>query len=282
MTDQLLVETVDLRRALRAVSAFVIKDADVDTAWSRIRLTAGPVVTYVQATNGSCAALAVVSTLTVGRDGEDSHGFAFDLTKADVSKILTCFPGRNGKDGEPGDELRVDVDDEHVTVTDASGLFEGQSLVLGRAPEIDHPAAVLRSVRRFVCAEPLPPSSGTINALGPNLALLIAASKVYDAVVVLEQHHDEVRSRTPILARIGEDFLALVTEAYVDEDAAAQYMAYRDSWASRLANEGLDDEEYTHAPGSASLADLTGVLTHRVLGLTDPEDGDEPEEGKNP
>lgn len=241
----LLVETADLRRALRATSPFLDKDAEPGTPLAHIRVTADPVVTYVAATNGTAGALALVSTSTLILDGEpvepgQDRTATFDLTGKDAAKILTCFPGRDGKDGEPGDELRLDVDDEHLTVVDASGLFEGQSLILGRAPDVEHPANTLRTFRWLTTSSATAPGHATVTAYGPSLALLIAASKVYDRNVVLELHTHGDRVTT--LARIGESFLAAVTEAYVDDEKAIAYKEYRDAWATRLTAHPVGDD----------------------------------------
>lgn len=234
-TAQLLVQTVDLRKALRAVSAFVGKDTDGSEPWGRIRVLADEQVTYLSATTGTEAAVALVSTVALAVDDEaTSEPLEFDITKADATKILTCFPGRDGKDGEPGDELRLDVDVDYLRVTDASGLFEGQTLQLGRCPDLEHPAQILRVIRSLACEEPTPPGDGVLAVAGPAFALLVAASKVYDRNVILELHQRGPKVVT--LARIGESFLASISEAYIDEDAAATYDAYRGSWHERLLN----------------------------------------------
>lgn len=240
-TISLLVETADLRRALRAVGPFVEKDAEPGSPLSTIRVTSDPVVTYVAATNGAAGALALVSTSALVIDGEAIDPGAgrwsvFDLSAGDAAKILTCFPGRDGKDGEPGDELRLEVDDEHLTVVDASGLFEGQSLILGRAPAAEHPANTLRTFSWLTSSEPTPPGDATVIAYGPSLALVIGASKVYDRNIVLELHTHGDRVTT--LARIGESFLAAITEAYVDDEKSVAYREYRDAWRDRLAHRG--------------------------------------------
>lgn len=251
MTHQLLVETVDLRKALRAVTPFVDKDADLTNGRARIRVTADQVITYVQATNGVVGALAIVSTIALAEDGEATDGpLSFDISPADASKILTCFPGRDGKDGEPGDELRLEVDPEHLTITDASGLFEGQSLVLGRVPDVEHPAEIIKTFTQLVHEYPQAPHDGVLTTFGPSLAVLIGASKVYDKNILLEMHQRGTRVVT--LARIGESFLAVVTEAYVDEDQQASYKEYRDAWTERL----IGGDEPT------DLARLAGVLGH--------------------
>jgi hypothetical protein len=257
VTAQLLVETVDLRRALKAVAPFVDRDADLTNGRARIRVTADQVITYVQATNGAVGALAIVSTLTLTVDGEVTDDpLAFDLSPADAAKILTCFPGRDGKDGEPGDEIRLDVDAEHLTITDASGLFEGQSLVLGRVPDVEHPAEIIKTFTQLVHEHPQAPHNGVLATFGPSLALLIGASKVYDKNILLEMHQRGERVVT--LARIGESFLAVVTEAYVDQDQQASYKEYRDAWTERL-----DDPE---AGDESGLARLSGVLGHDPAG----------------
>ena len=255
MTYQLLVETVDLRKALRAVAAFVDKDADKDAditnGRARIRITADPVITYVQATNGVVGALAIVSTIALAEDSESMDDpIAFDISPSDAAKILTCFPGRDGKDGEPGDELRLEVDAEHLTIIDASGLFEGQSLVLGRVPDVEHPADILRTFVQLSDEPPQGPGDGVLLTYGPSLALLIGASKVYDRNILLELH--QRGDRVVTLARIGESFLAVVTEPYLEEEARGTYEDYRQAWASRLA------EAVTASPALAKLAAVLG------------------------
>ena len=234
----LLVETTDLRRALRACAAFLLKNDDPTSPWSRVRVLASRAVTYVTARNGSSGACALVSTIALARAGESlNEVFAFDLSAADVSKILTCVPGRDGKDGEPGDELELTVDAEHLTVVDASGLFEGQSLVLGRMPDLERPSAIIRSfIHLGAFASPAPTRNGALFTEGTALALLVAASKVYGKLAILETHPRGSDGKATILARIGESFIAILTPPYVDDETGDALDGWRDSWTERLSN----------------------------------------------
>lgn len=237
MTAQLLVETADLRRALRSAGLFVAKGSDVDvtSALARVHVLATPSVTYVSATTGSAAGLALVSTLTLAVDGEPSTAqLAFDLSPTDVAMILTCFPGRDGKDGEPGDELQFDVHDEHLVVTDASGLFAGQSLTVGRLPNVEHPVDLLATFRWLLESEPSR-RAGVVQVPPASLALVVSASKVQGAPVFLEPH--ERSGHTTCLVRLGESFLAALTEAFVDEEQLARAESFRGSWKTRLGRD---------------------------------------------
>ncbi len=236
-TTTLLVETSDLRRALKAVAPFVEKGSDVDTSYphGRMYAVAGGTVTYLAATNGVAAALALVSTLALTIDGEVVTSPArFALGPADIVKILACFPGRDGKDGEPGDELRLDLDGEHLVVTDASGLFEGQSLVLGRLPDLEHAPDLLALFRHPAIADPVSAQPAGLATPGPSLALLVAASKVYGPTIRLEFHPRAAGDKVHTLARIGDSFLALISEAYTTEEEQADDRQVRAAWVERL------------------------------------------------
>lgn len=226
----LLVETADLRDALSAVAPFVEEKID---DLSRIRVHATTGITTVSATNGSAAALAAVSTWSLDNGaGSDDNAAVFDLSATDAKKILQVFKGKPGNDDEPGEEVRIDVDAEHTTITDASGFFEGQQLVLPRLPELEHAANVHRFLGQYLHERPGSPEIPVLPLYGPNLALFVRACKVYGTEAVIELHHREERDL--VLVRCGDSFIGGLTVSRWDEEKAETNKVWRDAWNRRI------------------------------------------------
>jgi len=248
MNLHLLVETADLRSALTATHPFTEKDLP---SFSCVTITPGPHVTEVTASNGSAAALAIVSTLTL--DADDGEVAPFDLSVPDVKKILQVFQGKPGKDGEPGAELRLDVDPDHVTLTDASGFFEGPQLVLPRQPDREHRPNVTRSLGHFVHQPPSGPPGGESLLFGPNLARMVGACKVYGVDLVLEFHPTR-EDRHTVIIRCGESFLGIVSPRWIDDDEKARLAEHRKAWNRRIPDQ-VDDSAWEAIVARADEAD---------------------------
>lgn len=227
------VPTADLRRALGAVARFANpKVPDM----SCVRLRATDHITYVSATNGSAAALAISSTIGMRIDlPTDDPVAEFDLSVEDVAKILKVFKGSDGDDDNPGEELRIEVDAEHVTLTDASGMFEGQQLVLPRQPHNANAPSVMRSLGALIHDRPKDPPGSEVFVFGPNLALFLAASKVYDTNLTIEHHlGGKAKDRVSLVVRVGGDFIGALTTRWEDDDEKAARQRQRNAWTKRL------------------------------------------------
>ena len=230
----LLVETADLRHALTAVAPFT--QPKIDTL-ARVSVRAGEHFTTVSATNGHAAALAVVSTLHLGIDVlSDDTVAVFDLSSDDARKILQVFKGKAGKDDEPGEELRIEVDSESVTLTDASGMFEGQQLVLPRTPMIEHAPNVHNYLGQYIHRRPRSPEGAEVPLFGPNVALFVGACKVYDTQMTLELHGSSDRlAKGVTLVRIGSSFIGALTITPWDEETAETEGRRRKTWTHRIS-----------------------------------------------
>lgn len=219
------VELADFRAALASVVVHADPDPEI-TSRHRIRLDIGGENVTVTATQGYTAALAIVS-VQENHDGELS---GFDLLPGDVKKILGLF--KLVKDGL-GQAVRVDVTDQHVKVTDVSGLFDGEALTLLRVavddafPEVA--ALVAASMRK---------ERGSTDRLWTTGALVkhfTAAASAYGEALVIEPTHGRA-----LLVSCGESFLGLLMPRRVDEDDTARLDGWRRAWRERLRDVGFE------------------------------------------
>lgn len=238
-TFTFIAETKDLCKALAAAAPFANeKSRGFDT----VRVFVDPTNIYVGATNGNAMGLALASTF--GLDGATDDGeplesglFEVDLLPAQCRAIITLFKAGASEDdeGEPGAELRIEVTDDEVTVTDASGLLEGQSLTLPRPPTADNAAAVVVSTHGRNTTGALPSPDFPPRYYASALALVIKAAKVYGHDLIFEHKApaDETRSGST-LVRCGESFLAVLVDSWKTEDNLADEARWRDAWQARL------------------------------------------------
>lgn len=217
------IGTDDLRAALRSVIVHA-GPAKLER-FHRVRLDVGDQNLTVSATDGHAAALAIVSIL----EHLDPELAAFDLTPGDVRKLLAIFDtGTKGDTVEGERTLRVEVTDERVILTDSSGLFEGDSLELQRAP-FDSSFPDIGGTYAQVRAGGVR-GSADLRLNGLTLADFSAASKQYGAPLILEP----TGHVSPLLLSCGESFLGMLTPIRQDEEAAAETLAWRRAWDQRL------------------------------------------------
>jgi hypothetical protein len=220
----LTLSTEDFRDALRSVAVHASQDKD-DGTLHRVRCDVGLENLTVTATNRYTAGMAIAS-IEKNHDGEVD--VAFDLSPIDVKEILALFKGRRPGEEEVGDTLRLDVDDEHFTITDTGGLFEGKSLTLPRQPQShtypDIPMVFSRTLGRR------PSKAPRLVANGVLMALFATAARVYGRELTLEPTGT---SNTLVIA-CGESFLGLLMPIRLDDEKKCQLDDWRDAWLRRL------------------------------------------------
>lgn len=236
-----VAHTTDLCQALAAAAPFA---NDKVPGFGTVRVFVDPTNIYVGATNGSAMGLALASTF--GLDGITSDGepfepdlIEFDLLPAQARAIVSLFKAGadvEKQDGEEmGAELRVEVTDHDVTVVDASGLLEGQSVTFPRPPTEDNAAAVLVSTHRKVEAGPAPDKKHPPRYYAAQLALLVKASKVYGEDLIFEHRaRPDVDRSGSTLVRCGESFLGVLVDASKTDEGLAVEDIWRAGWDSRL------------------------------------------------
>lgn len=247
------VGTADLRQALSSVAPHADPDPDFPPL-HRIRLQgdqAGINLT-VTATNRYTAGHALVSVEDDSADEYAEEPFRVDMSPTNVKEILTLFKGKAGAGDEPGDTLRLDVDDKHTRVTDTSGLFEGKALTLPRWPDEtnfpDVPGLIARALARnddglagvtmtmtgdgdlfHGMAEALA-HKGRLVADGTKVALFAAAAKAYEQPLVIEPTGEG----KALVISCGESFLGLLMPMRQDDEGDARHAAWRAAWLRRL------------------------------------------------
>ncbi|WP_435199530.1 hypothetical protein [Janibacter sp. GS2] len=236
-------ETGDLCRALAAAEPFANSKLP---SFSTVRLFVDEANIYVGATNGNALGLALASCFaleSINSDGEAQNTagalFEVDLLPAQCKAIVALFKAgaaEDSDDGEPGAELRIEVGEEEVIITDASGLLEGQSLTLPRPPTVANAAAVIVSVESLNVKGPDPASDRPPRYYPASLALVLKAAKVYGHDLTFEHRAPAAQNRSgSTLVRCGESFLAVLVDAWLDEDVAGTRDRWAGAWGDRLA-----------------------------------------------
>lgn len=254
MSTTLTVETGDLRRALQAVAGHASRFTD-DAVLRRVRLTFDRLHVTVTATNRYSAGLSIVSVWDDAQI-DDEHAVA-DLTPSDVGQILAVFTGQAGTKGEVGDTVRLELDLEHLILTDTGGLFEGKSLTLPRLPLHDYFPNVARLIRVALDHEPAAGDDAVLAPVWTNprlLSLFKAAGGAWGLPLILEP----TGQGRAIVVRCGEDFLGLLMPVRPDDDEQARAEAWRSAWLTRLAEPESDDPDTDRA--RSWLAEGHGVI----------------------
>jgi hypothetical protein len=134
MHESVIVGTGDFRQALASVRVHASDDKE-SPAVHRVRLQFGRQHVTVSATDRYTAAMAIVSMW-----GDKPPGgyrvVGVELLPDDAAKILSIFKGGKEPTGSgisPENLLRLEILDEHLRITDCSGMIDGRECrVLGR------------------------------------------------------------------------------------------------------------------------------------------------------
>jgi hypothetical protein len=250
-----MVETADLRQALKAVAPHLDPDKDFPQL-HRVRLAVGPVNLTVSATNRFTCGHALVSIV------ENSAGdlAQIDLSPTDVREILALFP--SSKAGELGDTIQLAVDKDHLTVTDVSGLFPGKSLRLPRVPLEESFPDVAELLSKILAREPV--GASRLITAGAFMGLFTKASAAYGAPLVLEP----AGGKGALLISCGESFIGMLMQIRIDDDTTAQINGWHSDWMTRLSDT---------VPGYAPRLDLktsTGLFLAELDTEPDPAASD--------
>lgn len=224
---KVIVGTRDLRQALASVAPHVSPDKEHTTLY-RLRCEVGAVNLSVSAASGYTAAHAIVSVI----DNEHGEAGSWDLQPSDAKEILALFP--IGKGHEDQDTLRLEVDREHVTVTDVSGLFPGKELTLPRLADDelfpDVPGLIGSNLESGSAFEDF--AGEVMSTFGPQLKGFLAATSAYSEPLVL-QPVGAIQPR--LLITCGESFIGLLSMLAPDgEEGAARIRDWRRAWSMRL------------------------------------------------
>ena len=255
LSCEVTVATGDLRNALRAVvpHARQLVTDDFD-ALTRVRLVLDTEHVNVMASNGSTAALAIVSIEDDSRrqdlgggiltddDGRrrfvDGDGpLVVDLTPRQCRILLQQFKAKD-TDPEGVDQLlslRVLREGKGLEVTDTSGLFAGESVRFPGVGVSDNFPDVVAIIRRALAAVGEHPVLKPLTTDGAVLALFKPASTVYRQPLIVEPSGTP-ESRT-FLVRCSDSFLGVVSSRHQDDDSLAKRDAAHRGWLVRL---GLD------------------------------------------
>ncbi|MBF6135854.1 hypothetical protein IU501_22955 [Nocardia otitidiscaviarum] len=190
----------------------------------RIRLTYDGTHVSVTASDRFTVALAIVSVWESSADA----GLVVELLPDDVAKMLSIFKVTGKELGEtPEYTVRFDVGDEHVTVTDCSGMIDGRALRVPRLATDEALDIVPGIVHRAHFAQQALLVDMTVS--GDSLARFKVAGKAYGEPVAIE-----ARGKRTLLIRCGESFLGVMTPRRVSEDDVLKAKEWAEGWAARL------------------------------------------------
>lgn len=225
ITTSIEVGTADLRAALAAVRVHACTEKDLPDI-HRIRLAIGYENVTVTATDRFTAGLAIVSVWS-GLGGDVAC--TVDLLPADAGKILSIFPAGKDTGDEPEYRLRLDVGDEHIIVTDCSGLIDGRALQVPRLPTSD---GGLSSIPAQIAGHHDSASTmlADMSVGGEMLARFKAAATAYKKPLEVEAH----TAGRALLIRCGESFLGLLSPRSVDDEDRVRAREWAAAWNRRL------------------------------------------------
>ncbi|WP_280454140.1 DNA translocase FtsK [Nocardia brasiliensis] len=210
IATSITVGTADLRQALTAVGVHACTEDEMPSL-HRLRLAVDSENVTVTATDRFTAGLAVVSIW----HGKDLERCAVDLLPEDVKRILTIF--KAGKDSGGADEpdymLRLDIEPEHLTVTDCSGMFDGRAL---KVPRLPADSGALCVIPKLIADQhdSGPTLLADMIVAGELLARFKAAANAYGAPIEIEAHS----ASRGLLMCCGESFLGLLMPQRRDPD----------------------------------------------------------------
>lgn len=225
----LLVATSDLRAALSSSMVHAARRAE-DVDRHQVLVTVSPEDVIVTATDGMSAGLAIAS---VHSNNSGVLG-TFALIPDEASKLLAIF--KSGK--EPADEpqyiLQLQLDDEdHLIVTDQSGLMPGRSLRIPIIPQAEQSddsqrIDVIQSISDLHNAQPT--MLATVGFPGPTLARFKVPHAAYHEPVEVSA----VAESRPLLVRCGARFLGMIVPNSFGENEETERERWAQDWTSRL------------------------------------------------
>lgn len=221
------VGTADLRAALSSVVVHAGNDEHLPT-YTRVRLLVDPVNLWVMATDRFSMGQAIVSIWEQVEPGLAT----IDVLPEDVKKILSIFKaGKEKADSDaPEFQVRIEADDEFVTLIDCAGFVDGRSYKIPRLPHDEQFLDIPRLISRSHHAPPVMLENMAVN--GTDLARFAVAATAYIKPLLIESH---TGSRA-LLIRAGESFLGMLLPLNISEETEVRNKEWAVAWSSRLPN----------------------------------------------
>lgn len=240
---RILVETNDFRAGLISTVAHA-SNGKYDPELARVRLDVGPVNMHITATDRFTVGLALVSV----EAHIEPELEIIDIGIEDVEKILTVFKGGRTKGDDPEHILRIEATDEHVKITDSSGMIDGRALEL---PRLASDEAFPDLTTTFAHAQHSPLRSVDMLAFGMGqLKKFNAAAACYREPLVFES----IGTSSSITVRCGSSFIGRIPQVPLNQKLTDQLSVWRDGWDERIPRPtGIDLKTAT---GLFSVSDL--------------------------
>ncbi|OZF47540.1 hypothetical protein [Rhodococcus sp. 14-2470-1a] len=224
-TVSITVGTADIRAALASVVVHAGDDEHLPVL-TRVRLIIDPVNVTVVATDRFSVGLAIASVWKY----VDPHIETLDLLPEDVTKVLSIFKsGKETASSEaPEYQLRIEADDEFVTVTDCSGFVEGRALKIPRIAVDEQFLDIPKLMSRSHHAPPVLLEDMAVN--GSLLARFKVAATAYQKPLRIESH---VGFKS-LLIRAGDSFLGMLMPLNISEEDDIRHREWSVAWSARL------------------------------------------------
>ncbi len=238
-------ETGSLRSAVQAV----VPHADKDAEWPRlhrVRLYVIDGEALLVATDGQTAALArvdvVAQTEVLG---------CFDLIPSDAVEIARLF--KPEKEAEYSAELRFEVSEKELKVTDVGGMFPGKSLTLNAVPVDDQfPNVALVLKKAMAAGDGFQPDEGYRTALGGrHLQKFLQAATAYGELLTLQP----TGSTAALVVACGVDFVGLLVPAWQNPETRDRYGSTMATWLGR-SEEVTRTHPYQENAATTSVIDV--------------------------
>lgn len=217
-----------LIQALRGVLPHAGDEPEV-VAVHRVRLDVRGDELQALATNRFTAAVVRVDGDGVV-ESDDLDPWVVDLFPEDLATVAKMF--KPGKDEQI--TLRIDQgQDDRVTITDVSGLFDGRAYTI---PAVGHPEDFPR-LRRLISQTMASDRGivGTVTYTGDLLRRFAASAAAYNDKL----HVEPTRENKPFVVTIGERFIGLLMPAASTDEVTHEQAKVRSDWWTRLTE---DDE----------------------------------------
>ncbi|MEU7631733.1 DNA translocase FtsK [Nocardia sp. NPDC049220] len=244
------VGTADFRRALNAVRVHASTDSQVPPL-HRIRLAIDRQNIVVTATDTFTAGMAIASVWN-SSDGPGHYPCTVDIALSDIKNILQIFTAGKEKSDTPEFELRLDITDNRITITDCSGLIDGHALTVPRMPT---DGGTLCTIPGLIARQR--DSDATLltdmSVGGEVMARFSAASNAYGHALDIEAHS----ASRALLIRCGEDFLGLMMPRQLLDQDRDERREWSAGWDRRLPDiVAAAEAERAEQPRTVNVVDL--------------------------
>uniref|UniRef100_UPI000B133762 DNA translocase FtsK n=1 Tax=Nocardia pseudovaccinii TaxID=189540 RepID=UPI000B133762 len=152
-----------------------------------------------------------------------------DIAPSDIKNILAIFTAGKEKSDTPEYELRLDITNNRITITDCSGLIDGHALTVPRMPT---DGGTLCTIPGLIARQHGSDATRLtdMSVGGEMMARFSAASNAYGQALDIEAHS----ASRALLIRCGESFLGLMMPRQLLDRDRDERREWSTGWDQRL------------------------------------------------